>query len=65
MSLPPDPPLSTSSSNIFLKKTCPKDGGNYTPPPFCNLICPELNLCDPIPSLQPPSVQECDLCICF
>jgi len=29
MSLPPDPPLSTSSSNIFLKKTCPKDGGNY------------------------------------
>lgn len=26
---PPDPLFPTSSSNLFLKETCPKDGGNY------------------------------------
>ncbi|MER3374060.1 MAG: hypothetical protein RIM83_05425, partial [Allomuricauda sp.] len=26
---PPDPPLSTSSSHLFLKKYCPRDRGNY------------------------------------
>lgn len=30
MSLPPDPPLSTSSSHLFLKKYCPRDRGNYS-----------------------------------
>ena len=30
MSLPPDPPPTTPSSNLFLKNYCPKDGGNYT-----------------------------------
>ncbi|MCG2462385.1 hypothetical protein K8352_16610 [Flavobacteriaceae bacterium F89] len=29
MSLPPDPPLSTPSLNLFLKVYCPKDGGKY------------------------------------
>jgi hypothetical protein len=29
MSLPPDPPLSTSPLNLFLRFYCPKDGGNY------------------------------------
>ena len=32
MSLPPDPPLSTPSLNLFLKVYCPKDGGNYKTP---------------------------------
>ena len=32
MSLPPDPPLSTSSSHLFLKKYCPRDRGNYIVP---------------------------------
>ena len=29
MSLPPDPPLSTSSSNLFLKNYCPNNGGKH------------------------------------
>ena len=29
MSLPPDPPLSTSYLNLFLKIYCPNNGGNY------------------------------------
>ena len=29
MSLPPDPPLSTSSSHLFLNFYCPKNRGNY------------------------------------
>ena len=30
MSLPPDPPLSTPSLNLFLKVYCPKDGGKHS-----------------------------------
>ena len=30
ISLPPDPPLSTSLSHLFFKEICPIDGGNYT-----------------------------------
>ena len=29
ISLPPDPPLSTSLSHLFFKEICPIDGGNY------------------------------------
>ena len=29
MSLPPDPPLSTSLSHLVFKEICPIDGGNY------------------------------------
>jgi len=29
MSLPPDPPLSTSLSHLIFKEICPIDGGNY------------------------------------
>ena len=29
---PPDPPLSTSPLNLFLRFYCPKDGGNYSRP---------------------------------
>jgi len=30
MSLPPDPPLSTSLSHLIFKEICPIDGRNYT-----------------------------------
>ena len=37
MSLPPDPPLSTSSSHLFLNFYCPKNRGNYTDSEMSNL----------------------------
>ncbi|MDF0717406.1 hypothetical protein PY092_14675, partial [Muricauda sp. 334s03] len=40
---PPDPLFSTPLSHLFLKKTCPKDGGNYTYNKMTNLGITKLS----------------------
>lgn len=38
ISLPPDPPLSTSSYNLIFNYFCPKIGGNYRVKPLATLL---------------------------
>ena len=47
ISLPPNPPLSTSLSHLSFNKICPMDGGNYIPLLMVDRIVNSIN-CDKV-----------------